>query len=43
MDTNLQEAYQRYVEAASKYTTPLSFEEWLKEVNHRVFDVVAGC
>lgn len=44
METNCtQEAYQRYVEEASKYTTPLSFEQWCNQVSNRVFDLFSAC
>lgn len=37
--TRQEQAYQRYVESAEKYTTPLSFEAWLKEIKN----MKSGC
>jgi hypothetical protein len=38
-----QEAYQRYVAAASKYMTPLPFEQWCERIVNSVMDIMAGC
>lgn len=37
------EAYQKYVESISTYSTPLSFEAWCHQVTNEVFDIMAGC
>ena len=41
--TCTQEAYQRYSESASKYSTPLTFDQWCDKLTNGVFDIMGGC
>ncbi len=36
-------AYKLYVETASAYSVPLTYEQWLKNLDNQIVDVMAGC
>lgn len=43
MEQCKREAYEKYFKTASEYTTPLSYDEWCKNLINRVFDIMATC